>query len=206
MSAASTPLTLIVAATHTLGIGKNGSLPWRLREDLSYFSRVTKRTSITATRQNALIMGRKTWDSLPSEFRPLPHRINVVMSRREKLEPGGGGGGGRGGAYIAGSLDEALSIIDSIGGGPANKLFVIGGAQVYAAALAHTRATSVLMTTVQGEFDCDTFFPVDVRDPGSGWVKKSNEELSDFVGEDVPEGVQEGEDGIKYEFELYQRP
>jgi dihydrofolate reductase len=202
MASTSTPITIIVAATQALGIGANGGLPWRLREELAYFTRVTRRTTITATRQNAVIMGRTTWESLPPAYRPLPGRINVVMSRREKLDGGGGGGGG--GAYLAGSMDEALSIIDSIGDGPGNKLFVIGGAQVYATALAHARTTNILFTNVLTEFDCDTFFPLDIRDPANGWVKKSYDELSALAGEEVPAGVQE-ENGVRYEFELYQK-
>lgn len=82
------PLTLIVATTPSLGIGLHGSLPWPpLKADLAFFARVTKRPppptdSSTGTRtRNAVIMGRKTWDSLPPKVRPLKGRVNVVVSR-----------------------------------------------------------------------------------------------------------------------------
>src|SRR5262249_9341651 len=79
--------TLIVATTPppTLGIGKNMTLPWHLPSDLSYFARVTKRVPPAlpngCTFINAVVMGRKTWDSIPARFRPLPNRINVIVSR-----------------------------------------------------------------------------------------------------------------------------
>jgi len=72
-------LTLIVAATTKNGIGKNGALPWRLPGELKYFA---KATSTAPTGQvNAVIMGRNTWESIPAKFRPLPNRVNVVLTR-----------------------------------------------------------------------------------------------------------------------------
>jgi dihydrofolate reductase len=74
-------ITLIAAATEVgYGIGKNGAMPWRLRGDMDHFKRITQRVTDTS-RQNAVIMGRKTWESLPKSFRPLPGRLNVVLSR-----------------------------------------------------------------------------------------------------------------------------
>jgi len=71
---------VVVAATQKGGIGRAGSLPWRLPADLAYFKRVTS-TTVELGKQNAVIMGRKTWDSIPPKFRPLVGRINVVLSR-----------------------------------------------------------------------------------------------------------------------------
>ena len=107
MAAAQPPLTLIVAATAKNGIGKNGGLPWpMLKKEMAYFARVTKRTPAdissaglqTSSRseahgqqsdgqhqtqmQNVVIMGRKTWDSIPPKFRPLKSRTNLVISSR----------------------------------------------------------------------------------------------------------------------------
>jgi dihydrofolate reductase len=101
-------------------------------------------------------------------------------------------------------MDEAWSIIDSVGDGPGDKPFVIGGAQVYATALAHARTTNILFINVLSDFDCDMFFPLDIRDPANGRVGKSYDELSELAGEEVPVGVQE-EKGVRYEFELYQK-
>lgn len=65
-----------------LGIGSKGNLPWKLRSEMQHFTRMTKRTS-NENVQNAVLMGRKTWESIPSKFRPLPSRFNVVVTRQE---------------------------------------------------------------------------------------------------------------------------
>ncbi|KAL7269047.1 hypothetical protein RUND412_008310 [Rhizina undulata] len=199
-------LTAIVAATiTTLGIGHAGSLPWRLKSEMSYFTRVTKRVSSPTTTttppspplQNAVIMGRKTWDSLPPRFRPLPDRINIILSRNASLPlpPN---------VFPAASLDAALELLQSQVAAGVDKVFVIGGAEIYRAAMEHPSMENVLLTSVDGDFDCDTFFPVDVRRAEEGWEKRGWEELCRFVGEEVPRGWQE-EKGVRYEFELYQR-
>ena len=72
-------LTLIVAATTKNGIGRGGTMPWHIPKDLAYFSRVT--TSAPIGQANAVLMGRKTWESIPNKFRPLKKRINIVLSR-----------------------------------------------------------------------------------------------------------------------------
>ncbi len=71
---------LVVAATRMLGIGKSGSMPWKLPGDMAYFKEITSKTA-DSSKQNAVIMGRKTWESIPPKFRPLPGRINVVLTR-----------------------------------------------------------------------------------------------------------------------------
>ena len=73
-------LTLIVAATKANGIGQNGNLPWRLPKEMSYFAKVTSHAP--EGKQNRVIMGRKTWESIPAKFRPLRDRLNVVLSRQ----------------------------------------------------------------------------------------------------------------------------
>lgn len=71
-------LTIIVAATKSNGIGQNGHLPWKLSKELKYFARVT--SDAPEGKQNAVIMGRNTWESIPTKFRPLPKRLNIVLS------------------------------------------------------------------------------------------------------------------------------
>merc|ERR1719389_1259735 len=80
LASAPLPVSVIVASTGRGGIGKDGSIPWRLKGDLAYFKRVT--TNAPAGKKNIVIMGRKTWESIPAKFRPLPDRLNVVLTRR----------------------------------------------------------------------------------------------------------------------------
>jgi dihydrofolate reductase len=74
-------LTIIVAATKSNGIGQNARLPWRLPAEMAYFARVTSHAP--EGQQNSVIMGRNTWESIPTKFRPLKNRINVVISRNK---------------------------------------------------------------------------------------------------------------------------
>ncbi|KZF21508.1 hypothetical protein L228DRAFT_248223 [Xylona heveae TC161] len=321
---ASPQLTLIVAATLSKGIGLKGGLPWQsLRSDMRYFARVTKRTprgntttsdngpehnlqshrNRTVKLTNAVIMGRKTWDSIPPRFRPLPDRLNVVVSRRPAEL-----GNLPEGAIAAGSLEEALKMVggrcipehqdgqthenvagnekrelsvneattgvfkqstsastvpasadssgpftaaraaediatppssnDAQGKGaqqdgqidgsglsskgatttitstkpetPAagsttviDRVFVIGGAEMYrlAAQLPYTRR--VLLTEVTTPFECDTFFPLQMS-ASEGWRKASHAQLERWVGETVPEGII-SENGIDFEFQMFEK-
>lgn len=79
------PLTLIVAATRQNGIGRGGTLPWHIPKDLAYFARVTM--NAPGAQINAVIMGKKTWESIPPKVRPLKKRINVVLSRSSDYDP-----------------------------------------------------------------------------------------------------------------------
>jgi dihydrofolate reductase len=123
---------LIYARARNGVIGKEGGLPWHLPEDLAHFKQVTLGTPV--------IMGRKTWDSLPPRFRPLPGRTNVVITRQPEWQAPG--------AERAASLAEALS---SCAGEPS--VWVIGGAEIFAQALplAHT----VELTEIDADFEGD---------------------------------------------------
>lgn len=80
-------LQLVVAASRNgYGIGKEGTLPWKLPADMAYFRDLTSTTRSGSAKQNAVIMGRRTWDSIPSKFRPLKGRINIVLSRSAAAE------------------------------------------------------------------------------------------------------------------------
>ena len=74
-------LTLIVAATVSNGIGHNGGLPWKLSREMAYFKRVT--SAAPSGKHNLVLMGRNTWESIPTKFRPLVGRLNVVLSSRD---------------------------------------------------------------------------------------------------------------------------
>ena len=209
------PLTLIVATTAKNGIGKNGTLPWpMLKKEMAYFARITKRVPTTSsttltdtttqTPQNVVVMGRKTWESIPPKFRPLPQRTNIVISRSPTLE------GASDDVVVSDSISSALTSLAAKAkegnAAPLGRVFVIGGAAIYKQALEISGAKSILLTRVEGEWDCDTEFPVDVEGEG-GWLRRDKAELDHFAGEDVQEAQEEEVKGekVRYEFRLYER-
>jgi len=129
-------VALIAAVARNGVIGDRNRLLWHLPEDMAFFRQTTT--------GQAVIMGRKTWESLPARFRPLPGRRNIVLTRDpDFLAPG---------AEIAHSIDDALRRL------PAEAMaFVIGGAQVYAQAL--PLADELLLTQIDREFVGDASFP-----------------------------------------------
>ncbi|KAM0246195.1 hypothetical protein ACHAQJ_010311 [Trichoderma viride] len=201
----STPeLTLIVAATRSMGIGFQGTMPWKgLRKEMQYFARVTTRvpTSLQNPPQNAVIMGRKTWDSIPPKFRPLKNRLNIVITRSAPANPPSPPPADS--EIRVPSVEAALQYAASSSG--AGRIFVMGGAQIYEAALKHPSAKRVLLTSIDDEFECDTSFPLDLTGGrAEGWEKRSREELQEWTGEKVEEGGQK-EAGIKYEFQMWEK-
>jgi dihydrofolate reductase len=158
---------------------------------------------------NAVIMGRKTWDSIPERFRPLKGRLNVVLSRsylelaRTFLAQQWEGPASDKKPYKSSSLTVALKTLSSRK--DVGKVFVIGGAEIYKAALEDMHTKRILLTRILTDFECDTVFPVVLSDDGKGeWKKKTKEELDQWVGEEVPDGVQD-ENGVEYVFEMYER-
>ena len=142
-------------------------------------------------------MGRKTWDSIPPRFRPLKDRVNVVITRA--VEPPSSDKAAR-----VRSFDAALRFAEKAGSH--RRSFVIGGAQIYKEALQRAETKRILLTRVLTNFECDTFFPVQLNEDGmgEGWERKSKQALNEWVGEPVAEGVQE-ENGTKYVFEMWER-
>ncbi|PZE25000.1 dihydrofolate reductase [Curtobacterium sp. MCBD17_028] len=126
---------LIWARSRDGVIGADGDIPWRLPEDQAEFRRVTNGATV--------VMGRRTWDSLPPRFRPLPGRRNVVLTRDRSWSADG--------AEVVHDVDTALTVAAD---GPT---WVIGGAQVYEAAL--SRADRVLETVIDLDVDGDTTAP-----------------------------------------------
>lgn len=198
-------LTLIVALTTSYGIGLKNGLPWRLKEDMAYFKSVTSSVPVSETFKwmNVVLMGRKTWESLPIRSRPLKNRINVVISRREMLDV-------EQGIHHAKSLDDALVLLSQIYNVEnqiqVNRIFVIGGAQLYKAALEHPRLNRIMVTVVHKEIDCDVFFPLDFRNDkvSLSWKKQDHSDLEAWVGSKVPQG-KINENGLTYEFEMWIR-
>ena len=150
-------VSAIVAATAKgMGIGKDGGLPWKLPGDMRYFRKVTS-TVEKQNHFNAVIMGRKTWESIPKKFRPLSGRINVVLSKdpeaRTKYDIPEN-------VQVATSLSKGLAELNMVRTKtPIETVFVIGGGNVYKEAMDTGLCETVHLTRVHQEFDCDTFFP-----------------------------------------------
>jgi dihydrofolate reductase len=141
-------LGLIYARARNGVIGKDGGMPWHLPEDLAHFKQVTLGSPV--------IMGRKTWDSLPPRFRPLPGRTNIVVTRQADWQAQG--------ATRAGSLPEAISMCAGQAGA-----WVIGGAQIYAQAM--PLASTAEVTEIDADFDGDVFAPP----LGPDWTETARE-------------------------------
>jgi dihydrofolate reductase len=202
-------LTLILAATPSLGIGKSGTLPWPLlKKEMGYFARVTKRVSPSSNtsgpkKMNAVLMGRKTWDSIPPKFRPLKDRLNIVVTRKPEdfKKSLGNGGNGVEGPLVASGIVDALSQLGNREG-EVERVFVIGGASIYQTALELPQTKRVLLTKIRKEFECDTYFPVDLEE-SAVWRRVGVEGAKEFTGEKVGESVEE--QGVEFEFCLFER-
>ncbi len=143
-----TRLHLIFARAANGVIGKDNALPWHLPEDMAHFK--------STTLGHPVIMGRKTWDSLPRKFRPLPGRLNIVVTRDAQWHAEG--------ASRANSLQEAVSLCPA-----GSDAWVIGGAQIYAAAM--PLAQTAVITEIGQAFEGDAFAPTF----GANWVETARE-------------------------------
>ena len=131
------PLLALIAACARGGvIGLENRLPWHLPEDMKFFRETT--------RGKPVIMGRKTWESLPDAFRPLPGRLNIVVSRNPDFHATGG--------TVVANLEAALAAA-----GDADIAFVIGGAELYRLTL--PLADRLLLTEIDRDYAGDAFFP-----------------------------------------------
>ena len=135
-------------------IGKDGGMPWHLPEDLAHFR--------NATNGHPVVMGRRTWESFPARYRPLPGRTNIVVSSSGPIE----------GAVVVGSVMDALAHARQCPG--AEEVWVIGGGRLYEAAMEY--ANAALVTVIESDADGDTFAPLLGHDwamrtvnPTQGW-------------------------------------
>lgn len=128
-------------------IGRDGALPWHLPEDMRHFRELTTGATV--------LMGRRTWESLPPRFRPLPGRRNIVLSRTPQE-----------GVETFSDLPQALAAVSG-------DLWVMGGAAVYAAALPY--ADRIVVTEIRETFEGDTYAPEVGREPDvvGEWLESS---------------------------------
>lgn len=152
-------------------IGRGGTMPWHLPEDFRHFR--------TATAGQPVIMGRRTWESLPEESRPLPGRTNIVITSQD--------GWAADGAVRASGLSHALELGAAVAG-PGNRLWIIGGGRVYSEAMnvAGTAVVTVIDKVVVG----DTYAPT----LGPEWVLESTDPAEDW---------HEAADSTRYRFETW---
>lgn len=162
-----TSVGLVWAEAHDGVIGADGGMPWHVPEDMAHFRAVTA--------SHDVIMGRRTWESLPPRFRPLPGRRNIVVSRSTEWAAEG--------ANRAASLDDALRL--SAGA----EVWVIGGGMLYAEAIGLADVLEV--TRLDLAVDGDTRAP-----STDGWRR---------VSADPAEGWHTSRSGIRYRFETYRR-
>lgn len=131
-------ITLIAAMDVNRGIGKDNKLPWQIRSDLRNFRSLTL--------NHPVIMGRKTFESMGC--RPLGNRLNIVVSRSGFSHPG---------VLTSTSLEDAIKVLD--GSDMFDKVFIIGGSQIYAEALEKQLPTSLCISVIKTQYDCDVFMP-----------------------------------------------
>lgn len=168
--------SIVVASDEVNGIGKGNTLPWRIKKDMDFFKTVTTST-IDPFKRNTVIMGRKTWQSIPVKFRPLPNRHNIVLTRDISYKADG--------AIVCDTPQKALLKAEEL---LSERVFVIGGEDVYTQFMSYDTLQTVYLTKVKGDFGCDKFFPL------------------------VPEGFKmcessetQVENGVSFHFERYVR-
>lgn len=148
-------LNIIVAMTPERVIGNQGRIPWHVPEDLRLFRKLTT--------GNTVIMGRKTFESLPTKYRPLPNRNNIVVSHQTFLSQG---------VYHVKSIEEALAISESLG----KPNFIIGGSSLYQQTLLLT--SELYISHIKIDYPGDVFFPE--INPNE-WQLNHEQDFADFV-------------------------
>lgn len=197
------PITSIIVAAlqPKFGIGSDGGLPWKLKQEMKFFRDVTSTARDGAI--NAVIMGRKTWESIPERFRPLPNRLNVVLSRSHLNNE-------KDGVLYYNSIDAIMSglahnsfVHDNK---PIDKIFIIGGAQIYNTIIKGDLVDNLLITNVrynggkETEPALDTFLDWDL----TRWQQSDVARLRTFADTPFTEGlIKEGD--YEYEYTMWEK-
>ena len=149
-------VSAIVAVGKNFEIGKDNDLLWHLPADMKYFKETTT--------GHHVIMGRKSYESIPEKYRPLPNRVNIVVSRQQNIALEG--------AVMTRSISEAIEIARTA---KDDEVFIIGGGQIYNNAIENKLIDKLYITWVGASFNADTFFPpLDLSD----WNEISNKRYS----------------------------
>ncbi|KAG9295811.1 hypothetical protein G9A89_009040 [Geosiphon pyriformis] len=202
---------LIAATTEKWGIGLKGDLPWKIKRDMRYFENVTQNV-ITDEKEfskenvgenkiekiNAVIMGRRTWESIPKKYQPLKNRLNVVLSRSWKGDEGPDNSPRT--SYLL--FNSFSTAVESLTANPkVSRIYIIGGSYIYAEAIKSPLCTHILLTRIYKDFEIDTFFP---EIDENVYEKSTHEELLNFIKMDVPKGRQV-ENETEFEFLMFKR-
>lgn len=131
-------LSIIVATSANLVIGKDNTLIWHMPADMKYFKEKTS--------GHCVITGRKNYESIPEKFRPLPNRTNIVVTRQTDYQAPG--------AIVASSIEKAIAIAKELGD---EEVFIIGGAEIYKQSM--PMVNRLYLTRIHHEFEGDAFFP-----------------------------------------------
>lgn len=195
--------SIIAACCRSNGIGKSNTLPWRLKSEMEYFTRITstvrhypKDTGDVELKKNAVIMGTRTYLSIPPRFRPLRNRVNVVLSRSLTELPAGC-------SHLFSNLDDAISVLSTLP--EIDRIFVIGGEQLYQQAMSRPENVEfVYLTRLDADFDCDRFFPTIDSNVFEDITQTDHKEKKNILYEEnIPTEEQE-ENGLRYRYHLYQ--
>ena len=133
-------ISLIAALTQNRVIGRNNNLPWNLPDDMKYFMQTTK--------QHHVIMGRKNFDSIPEKFRPLPNRVNIIVTRQPHFNALD--------CLVVHSIEAGLVIAEKAG---EKEVFIIGGAEIYKTAMSKVQRMYLteILTTLPGDIHFPDF-------------------------------------------------
>lgn len=162
--------SMIAAVAENLVIGRNNDLVWRLPDDMKYF--------METTQHHHVIMGRRNYESIPHKFRPLPNRVNIIVTKQDDYTADD--------CLITNSIEEAIKIAHNAN---QEEVFIIGGGQIYAQAI--DLADRLYITEIKSSFEGDTFFPEIDKDD---WREVSRK----------PHGVDERH-AHNFDFVIYER-
>jgi len=183
MSSSKLKMNLIAAQCRGGGIGRDNAVPWNIKSEYAHFARMT-RSLRDANKQNVVLMGRRTWDSIGAK--PLKGRLNVVLSRTPQPH--------KEGSLWATSLQEAIALlhqtpyVDTV-----ETIWVVGGENIYREAMAHPMCNRIYLTQIDTYVECDTFFP------------RVDDTLFELVTDpQAPQGKQI-EDGVSWECHVWQK-
>ena len=164
-------LNMIVAHCRNRGIGINNKLPWKLKKDLKKFKDLT-----IGDGNNSVIMGRKTWESLPDKYKPLPNRKNIVISNKLNFISNS--------VPVFNNLKTAKKYVIESG---YKENWIIGGSELYKTALEEIDLYEIFVTNIDNQFVCDTFFP----------------DLSEYSYFKIDESGDNFENNLKFKYEVY---